>query len=458
MVRWRKLWAVAALGLMMCTPAPAGEDGPDARRDLPPEPCVLALRTARITLETGGAAAGLARLREAATACGPLLETYLLVLELPEGASGALASEIGKIRAGAKAGGAGSPLGTLALAVRSPGTSREVLESIAGRLEKEVAGGRHDVTTLRALATAQARLGRDGPLEKTLRLLVKEAPDPWSRWALGRVAMRLGDWDTARKELALLAKTDDGLGFLARLALLEVYGAMGDTARAVELATELGKDTGGSVLVRERLVRTLLDAAWDAWDRDDAGTAWQLFQQALRLDPENREAQDALDLVLATPAEREAAQRRRMEHLVAGGNGQDLLEEGTKLLAAGDAAEAWTLLDRGTRAEPASAIGWYNLGLASQQLERWEDAARAYGRAAELAPHNAMASLGLGIALAKLGRCTEAVRALEAARSADGGLYQADYYLWSCYTKLGQAGPARQALERYNAARKRLGK
>ena len=453
LVKIRALAAVVAMVLL----APAAASSPGGAPDLPPEPCVLAVRTARIALETGDTAAGLARLKEAAVTCGARLEPYLLVLELPEESGRAVAAEIEKIERRADSEEITLPLATLALAVANPRVSKEVVQRIAVRLEKRVAGGDRDSTTLRVLATAQARLGLHGPLEKTLQLVVATAPDPWARWALARLAMGSGHWKVAEKQLTALSG-DDGLGFLARLALLKVYGATGNAGKAVELASRLSRDAGDSILVRERVTRTLLDAAWAAWDRGDAGGARRLFEQVLTVAPDDREAHDALRLVLVTPAEREAAQRSRMEHLVEGGNGPKLLEEGTKLLATGDAAAAWPLLDRGTRAEPSSAIGWYNLGLASQQLERWKDAVRAYGRAAELEPANAQASLGLGIALAKLGRCAEAVQALESARSMRPALYQADYYLWSCYTKLGRSDDARKALERYNAAREQRAK
>src|SRR5690606_32025910 len=101
-------------------------------------------------------------------------------------------------------------------------------------------------------------------------------------------------------------------------------------------------------------------------------------------------------------------------------------------------------LGGGVYAEPS----WYNLGLAAYKLERWRQAADAFGRAAELNGDRAETHFQRGVALHRAGDCAAAIPALELAP----GKHQARYYLGRCHEALGNAEAARRELELYRKA------
>lgn len=69
--------------------------------------------------------------------------------------------------------------------------------------------------------------------------------------------------------------------------------------------------------------------------------------------------------------------------------------------------------------DPNDPQTFYNLGLVSQSVGLYEDAAAAYARAAELDPEFASAPYNLGTVLTQLGRLDDAIAAFDAALEAD---------------------------------------
>jgi tetratricopeptide (TPR) repeat protein len=95
---------------------------------------------------------------------------------------------------------------------------------------------------------------------------------------------------------------------------------------------------------------------------------------------------------------------------------------------------------------PPAAVTAFREGIAAQQQERWEDAARAYTRAIDAKPDFAEAQANLGAVLARLGRHDEAVAAYQRALSLAPGLQAVRINLGLAYFR---AGDARRAVETF---------
>jgi membrane associated rhomboid family serine protease len=104
---------------------------------------------------------------------------------------------------------------------------------------------------------------------------------------------------------------------------------------------------------------------------------------------------------------------------------------------------------------PKNAAAWYNLGIAHENLKRWDEALAAYQRSWEVDPldtrHRA-AYLGtcerLGMVAARAGRHADAVRYLEAATKVDGDDAAMWFLLSRSYAELGRDQEAEAARER----------
>jgi tetratricopeptide (TPR) repeat protein len=97
---------------------------------------------------------------------------------------------------------------------------------------------------------------------------------------------------------------------------------------------------------------------------------------------------------------------------------------------------------------PPAAVAAFREGVAAQQQERWEDAARAYTRAIDAKADFAEAHANLGAVLARLGRHDEAVAAYQRALSLAPGLQAVRINLGLAYFR---AGDARRAIETFQA-------
>jgi predicted O-linked N-acetylglucosamine transferase (SPINDLY family) len=118
------------------------------------------------------------------------------------------------------------------------------------------------------------------------------------------------------------------------------------------------------------------EAALTAHQAGDAGRAIAAYREVLALDPGHSGALTNLALLLRQ---------------------------------SGDSAAALTLLERATRASVAPAALWYNFGNLLQELNRHEDAERAFRRALKLDPRLFQAATHLARLLAQLERRDEAM-------------------------------------------------
>jgi Flp pilus assembly protein TadD len=79
------------------------------------------------------------------------------------------------------------------------------------------------------------------------------------------------------------------------------------------------------------------------------------------------------------------------------------VQEGLALIQAGDMAGAEASLRGVTEREPQNGRAWSLLGYAPRQLQRLDEAAQAFGRAAELTPEDGRVLMNGGMTFAQMG-------------------------------------------------------
>ena len=182
------------------------------------------------------------------------------------------------------------------------------------------------------------------------------------------------------------------------------------------------------------------------WDDGKDLDAEAAFREAVREDPGNDEAADALRTLFATPDERVALAASETERLDRVRDPAALFEAGATLLLSGNAPAAVGVLARAVEASPALEIAWFDLGVAALRLDRWEEAREAFERAGALKPDRPETFLYLGEALLKLQRFGEAVAPLRRALALRPALSEAHASLSDCYRSLGEPDQADREL------------
>lgn len=405
--------------------------------ELPPLELARGLRQARIALLEGRTSDGLARLHRLAEEFPhhplPLLDLWSLHRR-----HGAAQDEAARLRGllTQRLSDPAAPLPgfTLHYLASDPGATTEELDLLLDAARRRLTRQPGDVTLLSMVFDVEARLQRAEAARATLIELLALRRDAESLRNLVWIDVHLERWTDVAAHLAeldqlgevspwlqstwieALAKAGDGEGLLQQLARLE------------ERLSAAERTSG--------LTDLLLQSAWDLRDAGRAETAERLFRRILELNPGNTEARSAT-LHLYGGADEIAGHREEIDRRWANeADPHTLLEEGTQRLAAGDAAAAFDLLERASASLPQSDIAAYNLGLAAQQLERWEIALAAYARCTSINPARADGWLNYGASLQRAGRCAQAIPALERALRVDPGLNQAHYYLWACHREL----------------------
>lgn len=430
---------------------------------LPPVACVEALRAARIAGEKGDGDAERRGVEAALEVAGCDLPAANELLRLLR--SGAVAAESGpeiRRRLTERLADPSVPLppGILAYLAgleHDAGELEQLATALERRLEAASRSGRQPAPSERVeidgtLVLLQQQLGRFEAARTTIdRLLATDDPARW-RWQALALDRELERWESAERILLDMLAVPGAPRELEGLHL-DLLARLG---RHAELEARLEKLAAApSDEDRPWVVAMLLGGAWEARDAGRDGAAETMFRRALALDAESEEARLALLHLYGSAEERAAheaaiAARRQSED-----DPQRLFEEGSALLAAGDAASAIALLERaapalggGVYAEPS----WYNLGLAAYKLERWRQAADAFGRAAGLNPDRVETHFQRGVALHRAGACAEAVPALERTLEVAPAKHQARYYLGKCHEALGDLEAARRELELYRKA------
>lgn len=459
-MRDRMRLPIMVLCLLLCCgtiyPAvPAAAEGGLGEKELPPVGLVLALRQARIAEIEGRTDDALAVLREASEEFSDSVLPVVELLDfhrrhrLPE-ESGQELRELLKRRLLDPR----SPLpsGTLRYLVDAPdATEAELnlfLEATLVRLGTE----RREPRLLAAAAALQERLGRLPEARETLGRLLEVQPSDPVRWHCLALDRKLERW----QEVAdfLRARLSAGSHFAERMSYIEILGKLGDLEEIVRQLDLLGESAQFSRIRQLGSLRSLLlQAAWDLRDAGRHDGAETIFRRVLQIEPDCAEARNALLYFYSTEEERRAHEAALAERWSAETDPDELAREGANVLAGGDAARAFELLQRAAQQLPGSEIAWFNLGLAAIRLERWSAAHEAMERATEINPSRAEAYLYRGAALQNLERCAEAIPPLEKALQLDPELDQAHYYLYFCHRALGHREPTRRHLELYNRSR-----
>ena len=255
----------------------------------------------------------------------------------------------------------------------------------------------------------------------------------------------LGRWDdavAAGRRLVAVSPKDV-------FARLEIASCLARAGKLDDAKAEL------TALLPEKVpfaASTLVSLGWSFRDAGrDADARW-CFEKALALDPENTTAKDAIRLALATPQERLAAGATSDSRWAGETDALKLFNEGSKRLAAGDAASAYDLLQRAVAADTHIDDVWhYNLAMAAIRLQKWPQAEGALRTAIQANPDRPLAHLQLGRVLEAQGKCASALEPLKRSLALRSDLVEAHFYLYKCHTALGDEAAAQQELKTYQS-------
>ncbi|HXT20371.1 MAG TPA: tetratricopeptide repeat protein, partial [Thermoanaerobaculia bacterium] len=434
--------------------------------ELPPIPCVEAVRAARIATERGDADMARKGLEAAVDLPG---------CELP-----ALAGILPLLRAGAYPADRAAALGNR-LTARLEDPAVEVPDGLLTQLALITAGDDEDLLLatlerrlarepavdakpphpglaelLEITAELQARRGKPEAARENLARLLALQPSVKIRWRALKLDVLLERWASAEQLLtSMLAEPEAPLPLLRNMQVqvLASLGRFDDMMKAIE-GVAPPAEPADEAAPPSILSEVLLDAAWALRHAGRDADAERIFRRVLANEPGQPEAQLALLHFYGTAEERAAQAAAVAARRATESDPLALFEEGSNLLGAGDAAGARDLLARAAPqlrrtdyAEPA----WYNLGNAAFKLERWEEAATALGEAIAVNPSRAESHYKRGIALFHLERCPDAVAALARTLELQADKRDAHYYLAGCYTKLGDAAAAAREDALFNA-------
>jgi predicted Zn-dependent protease len=448
------LTSVALLALGSAVGSEIAADEVAAPGALPSVACVKRVREARIAWKTGSPDGALVALDDAVTACPGDLEPLLLRVEIERflGRDEAVAADLVRIRT--RLGNDQSPvsLGSLVRAILDPRMAPSELEPIRTALEARLTTPplADERRVRRALAAVCGRLGEIDAARAALEPLLASEPSADERWAAAELELEAECWSAAIEQLEALLRESSELANPVRLLLTEAYAGAGRFEEVVRVARDL-QAAGGIWSVSSHLVDALLNAAWTARDAGQSATSRRLFEAVLEIEPDNEPAHEAIVNLYAGLEGRRAAAAAKQQELADEEDPEVLLEQGSRLLATGDAAGAVEALRRAAAALPEDPVAWSNLGVAAIRLEDWPQAAEALQRAVALEPEVTSTRLNLGTALARLDRCDEALATLTPLVAAHPELWQAEYWRWLCLQRLGQAAEAAAALARYQA-------
>lgn len=425
---------------------------------LPSIDCVRSMRASRLAEQRGEITVAAEELRSAIEACPEHLAMRVELLRLYERHSMA-AEEVVRLRAEVTGWVADPerplPEGTLGWLLRNPELGADEKRAVLGAIRARRAAFPDDVELLETAAGLHLALDERAEARELYgRLLELRPGDTSLRWTCIELDRELERWSSAIALVEPLVGGKDEPPGVA-LTYAELLGRTGQHERMVERLDALTARLGpaASTDLRPALYQVLRDTAWHLWDEGKREASERIFRRLLEIDRADPEALSAVRYLFGDPheiAEREAALAERWADE---DDPQALLDRGSSLLAAGDAAGAIDPLRRAAEALPASEPAWFNLGLAASRFEDWPLAERAFARAAEINPARAQAQVNRAAALEKLGRCPEALVLLEAALAAEPEMHEAWYYSYLCHRAAGDVKAASEALSRYEALR-----
>jgi tetratricopeptide (TPR) repeat protein len=411
---------------------------------LPAAGCVRLLREARIAAEQGNPERQLDLLRRAAKDYPKEILPALALVEYPD-RTRLDANELGRARAvildRLLDPGALLPYSALGRIAEDPAVSPVDRAALKKALETRLVRSPADPDLLEALARVVGRLPDRDAERAVLERLDAVRPSVATAWRRAGLAEDLGRGDEAlRIYVEIRSRYGDSP------VLGEAIGRSLVALRRFEEAKREGAALEADPPGRAAAGRVSVALAWALWDDGKGLEAQAAFRDAMRANPDNEEAAEALRTLFATADERAALAASEAERLDRVRDPVALLEAGATLLLAGDAASAAGLLRRAVEASPGLEMAWFDLGVAALRLDRWEEAREAFARAGALKPDRPETFLYLGEALLKLDRFREAVAPLRRALALRPALPEAHASLSDCYRRMGEADQADREL------------
>lgn len=416
---------------------------------LPPEGLVRALREARIAGAEGDPERQRRLLLDAARRFPGIPEPLLELVTFHArhgGAPAALAEARTALRPLLLEGRHALPPGVLQLLVEDTRTPHEDLAALARYLATRTAAEPGDHRMLRLLAHVQGRLAQPAEARATLGRLLEVAPkDDDARALAVELDLRLGRWDDALAGLATLQprRPNDPNLPAQRIAALAGAGRIDDLAEALAAA-------GSRVAVRGLIpLDALTDRVFALLDENRRDEAERLMRAIVSVD-RSADRRRLLVELFGSADERATlagADERRRATLTP----EQLVAEGSTLLAAGNAREALPLLAEATQRRPNWDIAWYDLALAAQATEDWPRAEAAFARAAALRPGWFEARIGRADMLVRMERFADALPLAETLAREAPGSRRAWLVLALALQGVGQMDRAREAHRRYLA-------
>lgn len=291
------------------------------------------------------------------------------------------------------------------------------------------------------LAGIQERLALPQEARATLGRLLEASGDPEVRQRCIHLDIELERWEDA---LALLTTQRSLIGpDKLRLPAILVFAALGRTKELDAEVAALGKD---ELLVTHHVLPLLVEVGFSLHDgglTERAREWFDLLQEKFTDDP-------TLAMIRSSLYGREAGP---------GGAGDrtserapfDILNEGTALLSAGEAHAAYPLLERAAELLGDNDLAWFNLGLASADLQRWERAEAAFDRSFLLNPRFVRALVQRAQARLRLGRIPEATDDATRALEMDPRSKAAVLILHHCAKARGDERAASELLRRWSS-------
>ncbi len=274
---------------------------------------------------------------------------------------------------------------------------------------------------------------------------IRHLPPEWIDETLAAVTLRIdiemGNWQDALPVLEELAARD-ALSQAQRRHYLHCLAESGD-AETFESAIEPLIEELADRRYRRRSSLTAL--VFKIYDTGAVDVARRVFRKLRDASPDDPEFARIVEHLFATPEERAAAadawKRQQNPHT--------LVTDAGKRIASGDAKSALPILERAVTLDAKSEVAWFNLGLAALQLKKYDRAEEALSRALTIAPRLIDAHYNRGITRLQLRRYEEALADLALYTKARPKETAPWFYVYQCHKALGDAEAANAARARY---------
>lgn len=267
----------------------------------------------------------------------------------------------------------------------------------------------------------------------------------WARTGLARIALEHGDAAGARTLVDAVLGSQPAFG-PARALRRQLARDPGDAAGgAIAPFVPPADPTLDAIVASARHSDVLLKHAGLAARGGD--TAWREFlvARALTLNPDDLNVlMEAATTAMAAHRDSDALALLRRHEALAPGDHHGLVQQGRVLTDLGRFAEAEAVLRRATAVRDAAAE--YNLGVALDAQDRWDEARTRYERALAIDPYHVRAMNNLGVGLDRRGRSADALQWFARAIAIDGDAAEFHVNLGSALIHAGRFAEATRAL------------